>query len=340
MKDLDYCKDGNRVKWENKNQFNYKKSEELLDNVNSETLVQVFRAGSVAKIRNNVLGPAFDKVSLAYIKQSWGEVPIFTHLGQTLPIRTFIDRLLQEKQDKEVTINTWYDYCDSSLIDRLLQAKQDKEVTINKWDDLYDSRTTSVVRFLDLYGVVNLRRLDALFGQIPFELFADWSMTFLFMWMGYSVGGLHYDEFDNVLFQVNGTKKVLIFPRKYTDVIDGRHYPRRVTPIGFLSPTVLKEHPWMANIPYYEVDLNPGDAVTIPAYTYHAPLALCHDSISINAFLVPHPKRLDLIPDTKQFTVKKKNPHNLIDFLMCKASSWCYTVTGKPLLRERIYEVF
>ena len=146
------------------------------------------------------------------------------------------------------------------------------------------------------YGVANVKQLRGL-ERVSSRFFAQqWYHAFNFVWLGWSPGGLHFDEMDNVLVQLAGTKEIVIFPPHVTELIDGAHYPGSgkgpngrpaFSGKGFFSEEAMASHPVLAAMPYYHVKLAAGDAVSIPSGAYHAPLATSHDSVSINSFLAP-----------------------------------------------------
>lgn len=123
------------------------------------------------------------------------------------------------------------------------------------------------------YGVANVKQLRGL-ERVASKFFTPlWYHVFNFVWVGWSPGGLHYDEMDNVLVQVAGTKSIVIFPPHVTDLIDGEHYPgsgkgRYGRPPfngkEFFSEESLRSQPLLAAVPHYHVRLKPGDAVSIP----------------------------------------------------------------------------
>ena len=246
-----------------------------------------------------------EQVSLVYLKENFGDAPISTHKGNQTLLGNLVEALWQ---NPDCAIKTWYEEVD------------------------YDDPR------LDLYGVINLKRLEMLYKILPFDLFTQWAITQSFLWLGYSTGILHFDEIDNVLFQVKGTKRILLFPRQYTDVIDGRHRPERVPTQGFLSPSALKTNPWLGAVPHHEIVLNSGEGLVIPAYTYHAPIATSYNSISVNNFLFPHFRRKDLIPDLSQFLVPKTNLCTPTFYYLMKAASWWFSHTGNSALKFSLYE--
>lgn len=134
-------------------------------------------------------------------------------------------------------------------------------------------------------GVMNARRLsNDVFDYA--NAFRKW-LRVSFLWIGPSPGALHYDVIDNFLCQLHGKKDVLIYPPHAVCQVDGHNTPRSVQPSNFLSKESLQRSPWMKNLDYFEISLEPGDAVYIPAFAYHAPLARSTDSVSLNGFLYP-----------------------------------------------------
>lgn len=274
-----------------------------------ETLTNFIHRGEIVKLKANLFGPDIDDLTLESLQASFPEVPVFTHHPEQpsagTPMDEFIKALLHHP---DCPVSDW----------RTPFAPNDLR-----------SR---------LYGVLNLKRLKPLHDALNLELFQPWATTIPFLWLGYSLGGLHFDEFNNILYQIRGTKRILMFPRQYTDIIDGRHSPKRVPALGFLSPAALQPHPWLAAIPHAEVTLEPGEAIILPAYTYHAPLATGYDTLSLNAFLVPHYRQQELIPDSRQFLVKKANTHSAAFFYLLKLSSWWYARTHQALIKIGPYE--
>jgi len=137
------------------------------------------------------------------------------------------------------------------------------------------------------YGNINAKMLRGMDG-LDFPLFSFWSYVFNFVWIGWSAGGLHYDDMDNVLAQTEGTKEIVIFPPHVTDLLDGGHYPTKFDSREFFSEAAAATTPTSpALLPHYRVSLKPGMAVAIPSRAYHAPLATSYDSVSVNSFLAP-----------------------------------------------------
>lgn len=82
-------------------------------------------------------------------------------------------------------------------------------------------------RILAHYAVVNVAELvtRGLCVRVPIPFTAAWRVIHSFAWVGSSAGGLHFDEMDNILIQLEGRKDVLVYPPELTDAISGEHYP-------------------------------------------------------------------------------------------------------------------
>jgi hypothetical protein len=141
-------------------------------------------------------------------------------------------------------------------------------------------------RRLGAYGVTNARNLAP--SWTPSSPFERWKRAYNFLWFGLSPGGMHYDPFDNMLIQLSGRKQVLIYHPDLCDAVDGSIFVTRFPLCSPHAPEVLEEHRLLQHLPYYKVELTPGTGVVLPARAYHAPLALTHDSISLNTFLFPY----------------------------------------------------
>ncbi len=138
-----------------------------------------------------------------------------------------------------------------------------------------------------LYGVVNCRRLRKR-KLTSYSFHRHFGQIMSFLWVGTSTGsGLHYDPFDNVLLQLQGKKKLTVFPAEVSNKISKLKYVLLADPLNLFCHKNLKKHRWLNEVPYYEIVLSPGDAVAIPSGAYHTAKALTNDSISINAFVSP-----------------------------------------------------
>mmetsp|Transcript_17574 Transcript_17574/g.50271 ORF Transcript_17574/g.50271 Transcript_17574/m.50271 type:complete len:357 (+) Transcript_17574:36-1106(+) len=127
------------------------------------------------------------------------------------------------------------------------------------------------------------------------------------LWFGprRAVSPLHYDPLDNLLMQVDGTKRVLLYPRTagLSDVAtegaegisvaeqaawtyagsDGMQ--KNTSPVNVEHPD-LEKYPLFANSPpAIECTLNPGDVLFIPAKWWHHVRSLTR-SVSVNAWWI------------------------------------------------------
>ena len=66
---------------------------------------------------------------------------------------------------------------------------------------------------LKAYGVVNAHKLPGGSARFPMPAWTRrWWHVHNFLWFGVSPGGMHYDEMDNILIQLHGTKTVHLYP--------------------------------------------------------------------------------------------------------------------------------
>jgi hypothetical protein len=144
-------------------------------------------------------------------------------------------------------------------------------------------RIWSIEKF-ELYGVVNCRHFRKK-GTLKFDFKKEFRHAISLLWVGMSPGGMHFDPYDNVLTQIRGSKRVVIFPARVSDDMATTHDIKFQEMRDAFSDVNIKDYPWLNKLPYYEVVLHPGDALIIPSGAYHAPMATSIDSISLNAFL-------------------------------------------------------
>jgi tRNA wybutosine-synthesizing protein 4 len=93
----------------------------------------------------------------------------------------------------------------------------------------------------------------------------------------------HFDMRDNVLFEIVGRKRVVMFPPHQVDNLYARGSTSAVTDID--SPD-LGKYPRFAEAKRHMIEfiLEPGDALVIPALWWHNVLALDGPCIAINVF--------------------------------------------------------
>jgi len=146
-----------------------------------------------------------------------------------------------------------------------------------------------------LYAHENVMKVGDLGLDFPMPAVMQglWTEAINMLWLGPSAPDLHQDSLDNVLFQIQGTKRVWVYA-----ATDTTHFPLysvfdTATPnhcklgYGFRFPEVVEDYPEAAASQGYVIDLQPGDALCIPAYALHAAMGSI-DSISVNSFLVPN----------------------------------------------------
>ncbi|MEP7307010.1 MAG: cupin-like domain-containing protein [Acidobacteriota bacterium] len=285
-----------------------------------DEIQDIFAGGQIAKLR---IPPGNDDIinwSLDDWERRYGSTTIQVHrlhpkIWQT---RTLPENAAEIFQNAPVSL--------TDLITRLREFSTTGTVLIPPWWD--DTPAISVLERMELYGAVNTKRLPKFEFRMPWG--EAWAEVFNFVWFGASSGGLHYDGFDNTLFQIKGTKVVLLFDVRLTDVVDGRHYPRSFDSLRPLSQDAVKHNRYLEHLPYHIVELGPGDGITIPARAYHAPFATSFDSISVNGLLVP---RLSGRP--APFDVRARSRSLSFDL---KASRKIFALTGKTLRRAGPYE--
>lgn len=90
----------------------------------------------------------------------------------------------------------------------------------------------------------------------------------------------HYDVMDNLLIQVNGLKRVVLFPP--SDALNLYLHGDKSAVVDVESPD-LSEYPKFANVTKYKCILEPGDVLFIPALWFHNVVAL-EFGIAVNVF--------------------------------------------------------
>ena len=93
--------------------------------------------------------------------------------------------------------------------------------------------------------------------------------------------------------------------------------------------------PALAEVPFYDVELNPGDALVLPSAAFHAPKALNRDCVSLNAFLTPLNAERHLSDFARKhgpFPWPAKNA-------AISLSKLCYRVFGRPSEKIGHYEL-
>mmetsp|Transcript_91004 Transcript_91004/g.281454 ORF Transcript_91004/g.281454 Transcript_91004/m.281454 type:complete len:523 (+) Transcript_91004:51-1619(+) len=104
------------------------------------------------------------------------------------------------------------------------------------------------------------------------------------LWFGVSIGGIHLDIQDNVLVQVSGVSEVFVVPANCSLGFD----------LGIGNNPVNAE--WIqkqgANLPFFLMRLEPGDAVAIPSNSMHVVASQDPKRIGMNFFMEPRHGRM------------------------------------------------
>jgi hypothetical protein len=113
-------------------------------------------------------------------------------------------------------------------------------------------------------------------------------------WVGPSPGSLHYDDFDNILCQLHGKKKVVMYAVEETMKFNMTHWLSRFAnhstfDSSFLCKENMQKYPELRAIKRWEVELGPGDSLLIPAGVLHAPAGDI-DSVAVNLLLTDGPQ--------------------------------------------------
>jgi hypothetical protein len=203
-------------------------------------------------------------------------------------------------------------------------ASERLDITFKKETVTPEEAKSYLRKFSGAYGVINTREIPGWNYTYP-SVYQKWPLVFNFLWLGLSVGGLHWDAFDNTLIQLRGRKRLLVFSPDLTSAIDGGQYITKFDSKNTLAPSNLASHKFLRHLPYYMVELEPGEGVVLPARAYHAAGALTHDSMSLNSFLLPHPSRGPLPYD-------KLAPYGWVDSTAFALSRALHSLAGIKLI--------
>jgi len=129
--------------------------------------------------------------------------------------------------------------------------------------------------------------------------------------------------------QISGRKRVIVFPAEVSDEISQEHYVELEDENNFFSERNLSKHSWLNRVPYYDVEIGPGEAVIIPS------AALSFDSISINTFLTP---KMNNYVSSQYARKPGKFPWWFTNFKYT-LSKFCFDKFGFPLLKRGLYEI-
>ncbi|MEC4087895.1 MULTISPECIES: cupin-like domain-containing protein [Pseudoalteromonas] len=157
-----------------------------------------------------------------------------------------------------------------------------------------------------------------------------------YMWLGMSPGTLHIDFFDNFLVQLHGQKRIIIFKTQVNDEISSKHYVNLPLNHDIPAEENKKGNPWIKPENYYDIILNPGDAVMIPNAAYHCATGITADSVSLNTFFVPKFRGGCHSPYARS---DSKTPR-IINNTMISLSQLYYRFTNRSLMNSNHYEIF
>ncbi|KAK9465965.1 S-adenosyl-L-methionine-dependent methyltransferase [Lipomyces arxii] len=223
---------------------------------------QIYKASTPVLVKNADIGTCTDKWSPEYLKAQLGDRKVTVHSSQAKSMNF-------QHKNFEYKIVKFGDFVDSvyhsddkdaKMYLRSLSAENPKAKPANIHDD-----------FPEIAHDFSLpHTLEQFIGDRAFSSVFRISSPDVGMW-------LHYDVTANVLVQVQGRKRVRMYP------------PSDVThlsfPAGASSSTIpnIFEHTVAEPVHPYESVMEPGDMLFIPAMWLHATVPL-EASISINTF--------------------------------------------------------
>jgi hypothetical protein len=188
-------------------------------------------------------------------------------LPKSVGVAPLLDNL-KEEADQAATLNDLaFFHSDSALATRFTRYKR---------TPLYGMISTS--KFCECTKVL----VDDTVRGVSRKFLNAWPKRRSYLWLGASTGSLHYDEHDNFLCQLAGRKKMILFGIEHTMCFKMGSISSQFPNHSSLNSAFMQE----ANrqlIPRYEVVLNPGDVLLIPAGMLHAPAGDLN-SLSVNIF--------------------------------------------------------
>ncbi len=144
-------------------------------------------------------------------------------------------------------------------------------------------------------------QLSRLLKDIEIPCYIPWERLWeINLWMGYgsNKSHLHFDPEENLLIPINGAKELIIFEPKYTKYIyqnldKGGNILQSKVDIFNLD---YKKFSKIKNVKYYQIKVEPGDALYIPSGWWHAVESAKGINISVNIWWLPSPKFLFKFP--------------------------------------------
>jgi hypoxia-inducible factor 1-alpha inhibitor (HIF hydroxylase) len=125
----------------------------------------------------------------------------------------------------------------------------------------------------------------------------------------------HYDEQENLFFQVHGRKRfILLHPQmwKYLYLYPLNHTCDRQSRIDFEDPDVLNRFPRLRQAVAVDCELGPGDLLYVPVYWFHHVISLTHN-VSINFWSKSSPNKPIVFPlPAVQFLAMTRNVERLL----------------------------
>lgn len=170
---------------------------------------------------------------------------------------------------------------------------------------------------------LNLLKLPKLLSQvcIPSAL-PPGKLTMANVWVGGALmkNGLHFDQYDNLLHQIAGSKRALIFPPDDTgklyyaasnirrhqmnltrhEAFDGRtqheQVRHNVAKLNVFAADVASTHPKVASAKAMLCELHPGEALFLPRGWHHAVISHAPErrNLAVNTWYDMHGKTVPL----------------------------------------------
>nr|XP_039248683.1 tRNA wybutosine-synthesizing protein 5-like [Styela clava] len=225
-------------------------------------------------LRDIDIGLCKTKWTVDYLCQNGGDIPVKIHVSKTpqmnfitknyayktLPFKELVRRAAENKHEEYFISDNEYYYLRSLGTDVRKDVADVKKQFPQLADDIL---------------IPNFFPEDSFFSSV-FRIASEK----LQLWT-------HYDMMDNLLIQVKGRKRVVLFPP--TDVENLYLQGDKSEIMDIFTPD-LSKYPLFAKVKRYEAFLEPGDLLFIPALWFHNVVAL-EFGIAVNVFwknLSPH----------------------------------------------------